>query len=71
MEDGLVCEMMNLTRIKDAQQVVNSSPHCLRTPMLHAVQKHFGIDERVRLHLKLENLQKTGSDSSYIDQHLT
>ncbi|XP_071960598.1 L-threonine ammonia-lyase-like isoform X2 [Antedon mediterranea] len=47
--------------LKAAYTVVQNSPLCIRTPMIHRCQQAFSIEENVQLHLKLENSQTTGS----------
>ena len=52
--------IVTLDAITHAHAVIKASPYAIRTPMLHGVQNQFGIDDSVKLHLKLENMQVTG-----------
>ncbi|XP_077987244.1 serine racemase-like isoform X4 [Glandiceps talaboti] len=53
--------LVTLEELKLAYEVVKESPLCIHTPMLHQVQDKFGFDPSIDLHLKLENMQITGS----------
>ena len=47
-------------------QLIDNSPHAVRTPTLKHVEKMFGF-ENVQLHLKLENMQTTGKVLFFAD----
>ncbi|XP_072025699.1 L-threonine dehydratase catabolic TdcB-like [Amphiura filiformis] len=53
--------LATLADLQLAYQVVRKSPLCVRTPMLHHVQDRMEMKEDMDLHLKLENMQITGS----------
>lgn len=52
--------MLTLADLQKAQTVVQESPLCRRTPMLHDMQEILELSNSAKLHLKLENMQPTG-----------
>ncbi len=52
----------SLAEIQKAREVLQDSPHCRVTPMLHNMERMFGLNCS-QLHLKLENMQVTGERS--------
>ncbi|XP_071960851.1 L-threonine ammonia-lyase-like [Antedon mediterranea] len=54
-------DLITRHNLNSAYTVVQNSPLCIRTPMFHRCQQIFNMKENVQLHLKLENLQMTGS----------
>lgn len=54
-------ELVSLKDVRKAIEVIKESPMVFRTPMLQNAESIFGFQNRCKLHLKLENMQNTGS----------
>ncbi|XP_029201624.2 L-threonine dehydratase catabolic TdcB-like isoform X1 [Acropora millepora] len=56
-----MAEIINLKHIESAVTTIEQSAMVRRTPLLKNVGKIFGFADKFKLHLKMENMQNTGS----------
>ncbi|CAH3167375.1 unnamed protein product [Porites evermanni] len=53
--------LVSLQDIENAIEIIKKSPMVYRTPLLQNVQNMMGLGDQFKLHLKMENMQNTGS----------
>lgn len=53
-------ELISQKDVEKAIEAIKQSDMVVRTPLLQNAEKIFGLENKCKLHLKLENMQNTG-----------
>jgi len=56
-----MADLVTVEDVEKATEIIKQSPMVNRTPLLQNVERIFGFEKKFKLHLKLENMQYTGS----------
>ena len=58
-----MADLVTVEDVEKASEIIKQSPMVNRTPLLQNVERIFGFEKKLKLHLKLENMQYTGTES--------